>query len=257
MLGAFMLAEIVGQSPDAQAAIPPAKPGAAPHAAPTGPPATPLSDFERKRGRMMLGVVRADVEKYYYDETFHGVDLDAAFDKADKEIDGARSTTDIFMAIARPLFLLDDSHTLFLPPARGARISWGWEAQMIGDRCFVTAVEEGSDADAKGLKRGDEIVDLDGDRPTRDTFPVLMYVHRGVAPEVRTPLGIVRPDGSHATLAVDARVVPTRMLTDLRESTTLNDFIREQKDAAYLARHRLQEVRDVLLIWKMPSFDMS
>jgi C-terminal processing protease CtpA/Prc len=226
-------------------------------AAPTGPPATPLSRYERERGRMILGVVKADVEKYYYDEHFHGVPLEDAFQKAAGDIDRATSTTDMFMAIARPLFLLDDSHTLFLPPSRAARIRYGWEAQMIGDRCFVTAVEGGSDAEAKGLKRGDEIVDLDGDRPTRATFPVLMYVHRGVAPQIRTPLGIVRPDGSHATVQVDASVVPTKMITDLRESTQLSDFIRERRDEAYLQRHRFMTYKDELDIWKMPSFDMT
>jgi C-terminal processing protease CtpA/Prc len=250
VLGAGILLGIIGQS-DAQA-VPPTKPAAAP----TGPPATPLSDFERKRGRMILGVVRADLEKYYYDETFHGVDLGAAFDQAGKDIDGARSTTDIFMAIARPLFLLDDSHTIFLPPARAAHIRYGWEGQIIGERCFVTAVEEGTDAEAKGLKRGDEILDIDGDRPTRATFPVLMYVHRALAPQVRTSLAIAHPDGTRATLRVDARVVPIKMITDLRESTQLNDFIREARDEEYLARHRFIEVGDTLYVWKMPGFDL-
>src|SRR5262245_48771072 len=104
---------------------------------------------------------------------------------------------------------------------------------MIGDRCFVTAVEQGSDAEAKGLKRGDEILDLDGDRPTRSTFPVLVYVHRGLAPQIRTPLSIVHPDGSRATLQVEANVVPTKVVTDLRETTQLNEFIRGLGDEAY------------------------
>jgi C-terminal processing protease CtpA/Prc len=227
----------------------PAKP------APTAPPPT-LSKFERERGRMMLGVVKADIEKYYYDEHFHGVPLEEAFRKADEDIDRATSTTDLFTAIARPLFLLDDSHTIFLPPPRAARIRYGWDAQIVGDRCFVTAVEAGSDAGAKGLKRGDEIVDLDGDRPTRSTYPVLMYVHRGLAPQIRTPLGIVHPDGSRATIQVEASVVPTKVVTDLRETTQLNDFIRGLGDEAYLARHRFLEAGPDLYIWKMPGFDL-
>src|SRR5436309_7431694 len=141
-----------------------------------------LTKYQREHSRMMLKIIRADLEKYYYDQTFHGVSLDEGFKAANEGIDRANSVSDTFMAIARPLFLLDDSHTFFVPPRRAARLAYGWEAQMVGDTCYVTAVQEGSDAEAKGLKRGDQITELDGDRPTRNTLPTLFYVQRALAP---------------------------------------------------------------------------
>jgi hypothetical protein len=54
--------------------------------------------------------------------------------------------------IAQVLIELEDSHTVFLPPSRAYTTDYGWTMQMIGDRCFVSSVDKGSDAEAKRSK---------------------------------------------------------------------------------------------------------
>ncbi|HEV8199982.1 MAG TPA: S41 family peptidase [Candidatus Polarisedimenticolia bacterium] len=238
----------------AGAAAPPAKapPGKSASAGPAK-----ITAFERERGRMILNAIEDDLRKYYYDTTFHGLDVDRLFRSAHEAIDEAETTNDLMMTIARPLLMLNDSHTIFLPPGRVARFEFGWDAQMVGDRCFVSAVEPGSDAETKGLRRGDEIVAFDGDRPTRDTLQSLLYVHRFLAPQTRTPLTIVRPGGERLDLVVHARTIAGQALTDYSSTLDVNAATRGMADQAWLGRHRMQAFGEELLVWKMPAFDMN
>lgn len=40
--------------------------------------------LQRDRARGILRVIKADIEKNYYDQTYHGVDLNAVFGEADE-----------------------------------------------------------------------------------------------------------------------------------------------------------------------------
>jgi carboxyl-terminal processing protease len=252
--GAIPLTHAASANPSAATQAQPASP--APGPAKPAAPAT-LTKFERERGRMILNIVRADVEKYYYDPTFHGLDLDRLFKSASESIDAAQTTNDLFTAIAVPLFRLNDSHTSFLPPSRVARMTHGWVAQMIGDRCFVTAVQPGSDAEAQGLKRGDEILEIEGDRPVRANLDTILWMQRVVAPQTRTALTILQPGGRPETLRIHAKVVTGQAITDLRNTMDINDYMRDVGDDAYFGRHRMVPIKEELLVWKMPGFNMG
>src|SRR3989442_2331976 len=75
-----------------------------------------MSGFDRQRDRLMLRAVERDVQKYYYDTTFHGLDLATLFDSADARIAAASSNSEAFLNIAATLSVLRDSHTFFFPP---------------------------------------------------------------------------------------------------------------------------------------------
>src|SRR6266550_5358106 len=103
------------------------------------------NSFDKQRGRDILVLIKSDLKKNYYDTTFHGVDVEARFKAAEEKIKTATSLGHIFGIIGQAVVDFDDSHTFFLPPGRSARTEYGWEMQMIGDKCFVTAVKPGSD----------------------------------------------------------------------------------------------------------------
>lgn len=216
-----------------------------------------LSRFERDRARMMLNIIKKDLLKYYYDESFHGLQLDDAFGAANEKIDQAKSVSQLMAAISRPLLQLNDSHTFFIPPGRAARIGFGWQMLMIGEQCYVTAVQEGSDAEAKGLKKGDLILEVAGHRPGRKNLWGMYYVHRLLAPRASLPLLIQSPGAEPRRVEVAAKVEQRKAVARLTNSGDLGDLIREMKDEAYLSRHRYKEVGESLLIWKMPQFDMT
>lgn len=216
-----------------------------------------ISRFERARAKMMLKIIKDDIARFYYDPAYHGVDLEAAFSLANEKIDKADSIGQCFAAIARPLLEFKDSHTFFLPPARSARLEYGWHMKTIGDRCIVTAVEEGSDAAAKGLKRGDIIASIDGFRLTRDNLWGVNYVYRALAPRQTVRLNIESPGERARDLEVAAKVQMKKRLLQLTRSSDVEDYIHEIEDRAYLERHRFVDLGEDLLIWKMPQFDLS
>src|SRR5437870_2162835 len=89
----------------------------------------PASGFDKERGRMMLGVIKDDLKKNYYDPNFHRMDVDARFKTADEKIKQAQSLNQIFGIIGQVLIDLNDSHTLFIPPGRANKTEYGWQMQ--------------------------------------------------------------------------------------------------------------------------------
>ena len=216
----------------------------------------PPSGFDKDRGREILNVIKSDLKKHYYDPAFHGMDVDARFKTAEEKIKAATSLGQIFGIIAQALVDLDDSHTFFLPPGRAARTDYGWRMQMIGDKCFVTAVRPGSDAEAKGLKPGDEITAINGNSPSRANFWKIEYYYYAVRPQPGIKLEIRKPDGKQAELPILAKVTPLKRIMDLT-GNDIFQLIRESENDAHFDRQRFYEIGDDVLIWKMPNFEFE
>lgn len=111
----------------------------------------PIQNGEREDARTMLSDIKDELKSKYYDPKFHGVDIDARYKDASDSISKATSLNQAFGVIAWFMEGLHDSHTVFLPPPRPYTIEQGWRMQTIGDACYVTAVQPGSDAETKGL----------------------------------------------------------------------------------------------------------
>jgi C-terminal processing protease CtpA/Prc len=213
-------------------------------------------DFHKQRAHTMLDVIRKDIQKNYYDPAFHGVDLQATFHAADGKVDQADSVGQLFGIIAQAMLELDDSHTFFVPPARAARVEYGWQMGMVGDHCYVTAVKPGSDAAVKGLHVGDEVVSVDTREPSREKLWLLSYLYYTLRPQAGMNVIVRRPDGSEAKLAIKAAVREEKLVVDL----TGDDFWREIRDAeseSRLHRHRYHEALADTFVWKMPQFDLD
>jgi C-terminal processing protease CtpA/Prc len=223
-------------------------------------PAEPQSlDFLRQEGRAMLSAIQVDIKKNYYDPSFRGIDIDVRFNEAGVKMKQAASINEILEIIANVVDQIDDSHTFFLPPSRSVRIEHGWHMQMIGDNCYVTAVQPGSNAEAKGLAPGDRILVLEGSKVTRATLLRLQYFIYLLGPRPSIKLIVEKPSGKRQQLEVMARVTEGKTLINLQTgvgSDTTN-IIREAQMEARLRRHRYYEIGESHLIWKMPSFDLA
>ncbi len=69
----------------------------------------------------------------------------------------------------------------------------GWEAEFIGEMCVVTAVKDKSDASSKGLKPGDQILAIEGFRPTRANWWKLTYAFHTLSPRSGMKMAVVSP----------------------------------------------------------------
>jgi carboxyl-terminal processing protease len=218
-----------------------------------------VSKADRERGRSMLKVIKEDIKKNYYDSTYHGMDLDARFNAADEKIKQATSLGQVFGIIAQAMVDLNDSHTFFIPPSRTSKIEYGWQMQMIGDTCYVTAVKPGSDAEVKGLKVGDEIISIDGFGPTRENIWKMQYLYYTLNPKPGMRVIAQSPDGKERQLDLLSKVQQSKQMIDLTLNDGGNDvfnLLREDANERRLHRHRYYEVGEDLIVWKMPEFDL-
>ncbi len=213
----------------------------------------------RDQGRLMLSVLKSDVLKNYYDPTFHGIDVEARFKEAEAQVKQATSLGEVLGIVGATMMSFDDSHTYFVPPSFAVRIEHGWVMQAVGDKCYVVAVQPGSDAEAKGLRPGDRVLSVEGQTPTRPNLWKLQYTVYLLAPRPSMHVLVEKPAGRRVTYETKAVVQEGKPIIQLNSgvSSDRNDLIREQESDARLHRHHYYELGDDALIWKMPNFELS
>ena len=220
---------------------------------------TPPTKTERENARTMLKTIKGDLEKYYYDPQYRGMNLDERFKAANEKIEQAESLAQLLGIVGQVLLDLNDSHTFFLPPGRTYKTEYGWQMKAIGDRCFVVAVKPNSDAETKGLKEGDEIISIDGMKPTRENMWKLHYLYHGIRPRPGMRLVVIKPSGEEQQLDVAAQVEQGKKVVDLNVMGQMydsEDIVREKENFARLNRHRSEVIGDAF-VWKMSRFDLD
>ena len=213
----------------------------------------PMSNFDRDRALFMLEDVAKDVEKHYYDPSFHGVDWDATVLEAKQKIKSETSLNLALAHIAAALISLDDSHTFFLPPPRPYVHDYGFQMEMIGDRCYVIRVRPGSDAETKGLKPGYEVLTLNGYQPERTTLWKMEYRYNTLRPEPGLRLTVRDVQGQQRQVDVMAKFKQLQRVRDVT-GEHIWDVVREEETTQHLARVRWAAVGDDLWVLKFPPF---
>lgn len=218
-----------------------------------------MSSLERGRALDILHNTANDVKKHYYDSKMHGVDFDAKVDEAKKAIEAANSFNMSMSHIAAALDTLNDSHTFFLPPSHAYKHSFGFQYQMIGNRCFITQVRSTSDAATKGVKPGDEILGINGYMVQRNTLWKMQYAFNVLRPQPGLNLDLVDPSGTRRKLEVSAKMQTEKRLVDLTGGSggsDIWDIIRSAETEEHLNRARYAEFGD-LTVLKVPEFSFS
>jgi len=212
-----------------------------------------LGPYDRDNAQAMLSMIKDDLKSNYYDQTFHGLDLEGRFKEASGKIKQATTRDQLMAIVAQSLLDLNDSHTFLVPPARAARIQYGWQMQMIGEDCYVSAVRPKSDAEAKGLKPGDRVLSVDGFKPTRATFWKMLYRYYALMPSRNVRMMVVSPgDSEPHQLDISTKVQESASVTNWGQL-----FIRYLSEEWDLDHDRFFEVGDEMLVWKMPTFEVS
>ncbi|HEX8088858.1 MAG TPA: S41 family peptidase [Blastocatellia bacterium] len=219
-----------------------------------------ITSKDRDRGRVMLTTIKNDIKKEYYDPAFHGIDIEARFKQAEEKMNQAESLGQILGIVAQVLIEFDDSHLFFIPPERVTSTEYGWQMQAVGDRCYVTAVKPGSDAEAKSLKVGDQVFSVDTFRPSRDNLWKLNYLYNVLRPQPGMRVTVASPGGQQRQVDVMAKTRVGKRVYDLTRSGSgadRADRIRKAENEDYLNRQRYVSFGDDLFIWKMPQFDLD
>ncbi|MEN3327151.1 MAG: hypothetical protein V7638_1958 [Acidobacteriota bacterium] len=215
-----------------------------------------LNKIEQERAHKMLADVVTVLRKYYYDPGFKGLDLDALAHRADDEFTKAQTVPAVFAAIADFLRNLHDSHTYFLPPFPKIFYRHEWAMQSIGDNCYVTAVQAGSDAATKGLMPGDQILALNGIKLTRDSLPVISYFYFILNPQVGFDLDLINPQGQRRVLRIMAREekAPPR---GWNSWISLHNAFSEYNKARRRTNLFTIKLGEDISIWQMGEFELT
>lgn len=207
--------------------------------------------LERDGMKDILKIVKAEVKENYYDTTYHGIDLDARFKKADDRLNQVTSTSQALGVIAQVLLDFSDSHLFFSPPPTTLQVEYGWRMQAIGDNVFVTQVKPGSDADKKQLKPGDQIIAINGFKPARDDIWKMLYFYNALSKRDVMSL-IVQSPGAEApkTLDIKSDLTKSARMMSLQYAKQFWGYYDEEND-----KHRFQLIGDAVTIWRMPTFE--
>ncbi|MGA8676573.1 MAG: S41 family peptidase [Candidatus Acidiferrales bacterium] len=212
---------------------------------------TKYATITNSQAREMLDKVEADIKANYFDPKMHGMDLDKRFGEARQKISAAKSQDEALLSIAAAVAALDDSHTRFTPPVRPYGVEYGWDTLTIGDSaCYVTAVRADSDAAAKGLKPGDQIVSINGIRVQRDDLRNIEYSYF-VFPQSGFHLDVRSPDGVDRTFVAMAKVIPGQVMITHADVMT---WARTHRYTGDDDRSRYHEANKQVLFWKLPDF---
>jgi len=220
-----------------------------------------LRKIDVEAGKAMLKMLKSELEKNFYDPTYHGTDPEARFKVAEDKLGQAQSLGHVYGIVGQPLLELNDPHTFFLPPPRNARLDYGFQFQMIGDSSFIVATRPASDAEKKGLKPGDELLSIDGYKLTRGNLWKLTQIYYLLRPG-STPTLIVRtPEGQEKKYTPSPKVTQNSPILNYETSSNgridTKNLINWIIDEGRRRKHRFHDEGDDLIIWNMPHFDID
>jgi C-terminal processing protease CtpA/Prc len=199
----------------------------------------------------MLRACYNDVNKHYYDPTFHSVDLNARYKYYLDVIGKSSNWNQGFGIIASFVDELNDSHTFFVPPRRAEHHESGFRYALVGDKAFVTQVRPNTDAASK-IHIGDQIVAIGYHGLNRSSFDMLEYTYGTLSPWGSVHLELMSPTGKQYEENVNAWIGPTKGVVDYNTHDYVEEIRREQ-DEAQADRSTLIEDGDIA-IWKIQGF---
>lgn len=212
-----------------------------------------MSSLRRQEALQVLHDASEAVHQHYYDSKLRGSDFDTRVQQADKRIREVKTFSEALGVVAWTLETLNDSHTFLIPPPRPYDVQNGWEMEFIGENCYITAVQPGSDAAAKGMKPGDQVLMIEGFRPTRETLWKIRYAFNVLAPRSGTHLVLASPNREPREIVVMASVRPLKHNYDVQD---IWDLVRKQENLEQEGRLRWVELGNILIV-KMPQFDLE
>ncbi len=210
-----------------------------------------IFSFNRDRALSMWDQVAKDVEDHYYDPKFHGLDWKATVLETKEKIKSSPSFDVALAHVAQALVSLNDSHTRFLPPPHPYFRGYGFQMAMVGERCYVIRVRPGTDAEAKGLKVGDELLGVNGYQPVRKNLWLIEYRYNVLRPD--SGLQLVLRDVQGQQRQVDVKGEFSKVPRYQEATAARIRAARAWEDQRHMWRGRWAEVGDVGIL-KIPGF---
>jgi len=217
-------------------------------------PVAQYSNIQRGQARQMLRIIRDALRSEYYDPAFHNIDVVEHFKAAEKKIDAAESQGRAYAVIAQAVIEFGDSHTFFLPPEIPATFEYGWQMAIVGDQCLVLGVKPGSDAESKGLRAGDRLLEIESLPPTRVDLWKMRYSLNLLNPRRRVRLMAQTPGAAPRLLDIDTKVTPRPKEIRVNIESLMNGITSDFDEVSVKRVNRIQRLGTVV-VWRLEAFD--
>jgi carboxyl-terminal processing protease len=220
---------------------------------PPQPSSGTISKTDRDQVLGILDYISQGIQERYYDPKMNGVDWSAAIANARVKIASANSLNEAITQVAVAVSTLHDSHTRFWPPHRPYHPDWGFEYQMFADRCLVTRVRPGSDAETQGLKPGTEILKINGIVPKRQNLFDIEYLDTELDPRPEMKLELRNRSAEQQLIEVKAKMSASLDVAYRPGAGVRYDVIRNYENVKHRMRMQIVQQDDVGII-KFPWF---
>ncbi|MFZ1702481.1 MAG: S41 family peptidase [Pyrinomonadaceae bacterium] len=219
----------------------------------TNEPKVKLSS-ESKRARdyalRMLDEMDDILKEHYYDSKFHGIDLKSRLETAKARVKTLQYNWQMYRVLVQVLMEFNDSHTRMLLPPRSDYFQYGVGWQMIGQDCFVTSVKNGSDASAKGVEVGDQLLSIGRYTPNRNDLWKINYLIYRLDPAETLDLKLKKPDGTEKAITIDAKT-----MTD--KEYRAEQKARRDKNGEKYFPYKCHEVNTELAACRLETFSVE
>jgi carboxyl-terminal processing protease len=212
-----------------------------------------ISKADRERALGFLDGVSKGIQELYYDPTMNGLDWNAVMTSARGKIAKSNTLNEALVQIAIAVSSLNDSHTVFYPPSRPYHLDFGFEYKIVWNRCFVMRVRPGSDAEAKGLKRGGELLSINGIVPTRQNLWSIEYLNHVLDPRPEMGLEVRYRSGETQKLSIKPKLTPSSDVAYRPGAGVRYDVIRNSENVMHRMRMQLMQFGDVGIL-RVPWF---
>jgi carboxyl-terminal processing protease len=118
-------------------------------------------------------------------------------------------------------------------------------------------VDKGSDAETKGVKPGDEVLQAGGYKLDRTNLWKFQYLYNALRPQPLIPVTLRSPNAEPRQLELLAKRTEHKRMTDLTNYNEWMDMVRKAEREEQVGRDRFKAYGEELLIWKMHEFDLT
>ena len=123
----------------------------------------------------------------------------------------------------------------------------------MGDKAFVTLVKPKSDAETKGLKPGDQVISIEGFRPTRSEMWKMMYYYNILSKRTKIKMTVLSPrDEKPRQLEIESEIEKKQKAIT---RATLSDLFDTSGKTAF--DYNYFKTLGNIAIWKMPTFSID
>jgi carboxyl-terminal processing protease len=231
----------------------PSKPPAAATAAPAPHVPGRISKADRERALGMLDETMKGIQENYWDPNLKGVNWEAVHTQAKEKIEESNSLGAALAQVAAAVATLNDGHTRFIPPYKPFKLDFGLEYRIIWSRCFIIRVRPGSDAAAKNVRPGAEILSLDGIKPTRQNWLDTDYLLTVLDPREEMNLELLYPSGEKQTVTIKPKILLHSAMSARFGGGQWNDMHRQDDNERHRLRIQVAHVGDIAIVY-FPEF---